>query len=694
MISSLLVVALCLVASALSQNCGPTDGFYFCSQIPSSMEAATGNAVWPYTVDDTVAGPFNLPFNFYFYRTLYTQVSISSNGFLLFAPRYNFDQGCCSGQQIPNQYYQSWSPNNIIAGFWTDLWVNPNTVTYETLGTAPNRRFVVHWNVRFYYQGQGVNMEIKLFEGSNDIEVHYGNVGNDNHIVSVGIEDNTAVNGISYYYGYQGQSSLSNTAVRFSGQATATCGNGIVEPTEDCDGGICCDSNCQFVSSTVTCRPSAGICDVVEFCTGASANCPSNSFLSTSSPCQEDFGVCDTRLQRFCPGTGPTCSGIPVPALNSAEISWLGYNVISFNGFSGNTGSVGGRLAVKNNLSVGSGFSIGSDIQSQATTYSGISFALVVGHNANWASGELFPDDQVKQENAFVGETFTGASYLAARVTETITTLGHNLDADFESARSYYSSISDNFNLETPNVVTSVQYSAIFFTCNSDVATRYIASVGASTFGQTTWYSVENCNPDASWVINVQDDGSDVVFQGDNFPGIAERVLYNIRGSRTVHIGSGVAGNILAPHCTVSQTGGVTLGLLIAGDISAALSTLNPFCNDFRPYGITTRSAEGVSAGDTEIPVASFSALIAGDSISIGSETTTITARQTVDGQDVLIVDPALTGDHASGSTIATTVTDTSAPRVPDTVEIITTPQSSASAVFASVILVVAALFA
>lgn len=81
------------------------------------------------------------------------------------------------------------------------------------------------------------------------------------------------------------------------------CGNGIVEPGEDCDPGIgstsnccdvatckfinkalcdpqsspCCNSQCTFAPSTQVCRPSKDPkCDMAEFCTGNSSSCPAD----------------------------------------------------------------------------------------------------------------------------------------------------------------------------------------------------------------------------------------------------------------------------------------------------------------------------------------------------------------------------------------------------------------------------------
>jgi len=76
---------------------------------------------------------------------------------------------------------------------------------------------------------------------------------------------------------------------------TQVCGNNIVEGTEECDGGACCNADCTF--STAVCRASAGDCDVAEYCSGSSADCPADAF-------QPDGTSCDDSL--YC-NVGETC---------------------------------------------------------------------------------------------------------------------------------------------------------------------------------------------------------------------------------------------------------------------------------------------------------------------------------------------------------------------------------------------------
>lgn len=102
--------------------------------------AITGTNAFPTTCDDCVTGQIAIGFPFNFYGNTYTTAVIQSNGILGFGP---FTFTGFSSFAIPAMG----NPNNYIAGFFADIDIRyGGTISYQTVGVAPNRRFVVSYN--------------------------------------------------------------------------------------------------------------------------------------------------------------------------------------------------------------------------------------------------------------------------------------------------------------------------------------------------------------------------------------------------------------------------------------------------------------------------------------------------------------------------------------------------------------------
>ncbi|XP_039444708.1 disintegrin and metalloproteinase domain-containing protein 33-like [Culex pipiens pallens] len=99
----------------------------------------------------------------------------------------------------------------------------------------------------------------------------------------------------------------------------STCGNGLLEPGEECDCGLsemcdtkCCDAttcrltvnatcaageccdldSCQLKSAGSSCRSAVGECDLPEHCSGQSPICPKDVYLRDTEPCAGGQAYC------------------------------------------------------------------------------------------------------------------------------------------------------------------------------------------------------------------------------------------------------------------------------------------------------------------------------------------------------------------------------------------------------------------
>jgi len=143
--------------------------------------------------------------------------------------------------------------------------------------------------------------------------------------------------------------------------STSVCGNGIVEPGEQCDqssfgaGSSCCDSNCKLQPGCqcasgaccgsdnrllrgVVCRAAQGVCDVAETCTG-DAECPPDGFLTSGTVCgPQQTGRCYTGQ---CVDPLSLCPSVPSLDAQSQSLCATG-TCTTFECFSGYGFNAGG----------------------------------------------------------------------------------------------------------------------------------------------------------------------------------------------------------------------------------------------------------------------------------------------------------------------------------------------------------------
>ena len=131
--------------------------------------------------DDAYSTAVPIGFTFNFFGNNYSQCLISLNGYIKFdlGQAGNFSPWNIT-QAIPG------NPNvlNSVMGFYSDiiplLGTNPGTIDYQTIGTAPNRKFVVSFCdcPMFSCTNMVASFQIMLYETTNEIEVHIANAPN------------------------------------------------------------------------------------------------------------------------------------------------------------------------------------------------------------------------------------------------------------------------------------------------------------------------------------------------------------------------------------------------------------------------------------------------------------------------------------------------------------------------------------
>lgn len=137
---------------------------------------ATKTVIHGGTWDDPAPASIPIGFTFNFNGTNYTSLFVSANGFV------TFGSAPAAGNYVPISTGGGY--DGAIAAYAVNLSVagtvagtpQPNSVSYELVGSAPNRELIIEW--RLFRRastdaGNTMNMQIHLFETSNVVEIHY-----------------------------------------------------------------------------------------------------------------------------------------------------------------------------------------------------------------------------------------------------------------------------------------------------------------------------------------------------------------------------------------------------------------------------------------------------------------------------------------------------------------------------------------
>ena len=150
---------------------------------------------------DDAAQTVNLPFTYRHMGTDHTQAHISTNGFVSFVGQStSFDNGAIPGTA---------APNGAIYAFWDDLIDDASSnIRTRTIGTAPNRRFVIEWNnLQIIDTTRRLSFEVILSENRSQKPV----------ILYKGVEAGTAETGTSATVGIENANGTKATQLNLNG---------------------------------------------------------------------------------------------------------------------------------------------------------------------------------------------------------------------------------------------------------------------------------------------------------------------------------------------------------------------------------------------------------------------------------------------------------------------------------------------
>ena len=160
-----------------------------CTEIPYAwVDAQTQTALY----GDEFAGRLILPFDFSFYGHDYSTVYLSDNGYLNFlaADQYN---------PFPTSIPSKAAPNAAIYVLWQNLILDGEAgIQYDTVGTAPDRTFVIEYSALRTTGPTRLSFEVQLHEDGR-IDLLYGanppNPG-DGRSALTGIENETGTDAL------------------------------------------------------------------------------------------------------------------------------------------------------------------------------------------------------------------------------------------------------------------------------------------------------------------------------------------------------------------------------------------------------------------------------------------------------------------------------------------------------------------
>lgn len=159
-----------------------TTGVTFTSIMSSGLPCNSWRYNGAFQQDDNRSNPVDIGFDFWYDGVRYTEVSISTNGYIDFSASTNNGGPTGAAYGYVNNVYSV--PNgtlNAIAPFYDDQTTQGgsdplgNSIRTQLSGTAPNRVFTIEWNDMAVYLNTSPSLtyQVKLYETTGIIDFIY-----------------------------------------------------------------------------------------------------------------------------------------------------------------------------------------------------------------------------------------------------------------------------------------------------------------------------------------------------------------------------------------------------------------------------------------------------------------------------------------------------------------------------------------
>ncbi len=256
LLQSVLLLVLLIALASIEVRSQALSSYCFTSSAGTySSISATGTS-FRYASADDAYSPTALPIGFTFNLagTNYTSCFSNTNGFITFNPNTALVGVANTRTTALNTVDANMYP--LIAAYKADLMGANDSGFYQTIGTAPNRVFIVewkNWGVWSYLAPPSFNFQIRLYEGSNRVEFVYELLGGtQSTITGTGVAVTSA--------DFMGINNLSASPVASSATASTTVAGraatgqvyGFIQPSVLTYGSSTTIQNSSFVPSGST----------------------------------------------------------------------------------------------------------------------------------------------------------------------------------------------------------------------------------------------------------------------------------------------------------------------------------------------------------------------------------------------------------------------------------------------------------